>query len=107
MINERLTGWETQLSQQLNADAIQLGISWGLHCFSLVGSTMDSARELLESVDTTHPTLVLASQQMSGRGRQGRNWLASRLGFYGTYAFCLPAGRQLRSGFPLVTGALL
>ncbi|MDP5034233.1 MAG: hypothetical protein NWP31_04735, partial [Solirubrobacteraceae bacterium] len=51
----------------------QLG-SPHLH-FSSIGSTNDRARELADA-GAPHGTLVSADEQSSGRGRQGREWVA-------------------------------
>lgn len=56
--------------------AEELARRWGVprvHLFERVGSTNDVARELAES-GTPHGTVVLAEEQLTGRGRGGRGW---------------------------------
>ena len=53
-----------------------LAQAWGLpavHLYARLGSTNDVARALAE-VDAPHGTLVIADEQLAGRGRSGRGW---------------------------------
>ncbi|OQX61720.1 MAG: hypothetical protein B5M51_07335 [Anaerolinea sp. 4484_236] len=43
------------------------------HYFAQVGSTNDIAAKLLDA-DAPHLSLVLADEQVKGRGRNGRSW---------------------------------
>jgi BirA family biotin operon repressor/biotin-[acetyl-CoA-carboxylase] ligase len=50
-----------------------------------VASTQDEAREL--AADSSVPSLVVASEQLSGRGRQGRSWTQPDRGMFASLAF--------------------
>ena len=50
-----------------------------------VESTQDEARGL--AADTGVPSLVVASEQLSGRGRQGRTWTQPDRGMFASLAF--------------------
>ncbi len=54
-----------------------------LHHFATIGSTMDTARELIES-GVEEGTIVVAECQSSGRGRLGREWFSPQGGIYFT-----------------------
>ncbi len=59
--------------QHLEANLPILGLGKPLHFFESIGSTNDEARLLAEK-GAQHGTLVLADEQLSGRGRRGRAW---------------------------------
>jgi len=54
-----------------------------LHHFHSIDSTMDTARELIES-GAEEGTVVVAESQNSGRGRLGREWFSPQGGIYFT-----------------------
>ena len=56
--------------------------------YERVSSTMDVIIEHLKK-DIEHPILVVAKQQIEGRGRQNSDWFSPDGGFYGTFAFPL------------------
>lgn len=65
-----------------------------VRCYATVGSTMDVAREQVQTLpDTQLPLLVVADVQTSGRGRLGRRWEA-------------PAGSALLASLALRTPQL-
>ena len=48
-----------------------------VHCYGQVGSTMDLCRTALSSLPAHElPLLVVADEQLAGRGRRGRAWVA-------------------------------
>ncbi|NTU79436.1 MAG: biotin--[acetyl-CoA-carboxylase] ligase [Chloroflexales bacterium] len=69
-------------SETLDPTTIAAGLSpralpRTIRCHATVGSTMDLARELLVSLDSSQlPALVVADEQTAGRGRMGRPWVA-------------------------------
>ena len=56
---------------------------------------MDVIIEHLQN-DIDHPILVVAKQQIEGRGRQDSDWFSPEGGFYGTFAFPLSSKLQPR-----------
>lgn len=68
-MEEQLWSWE-------GVPASDLSASWGVphvHLFEHVGSTNDVARRLAAE-GAPHGSVVLAEQQLAGRGRMGRTW---------------------------------
>lgn len=69
-------------SETLDPSTISAGLSpralpRTIRCHATVSSTMDLARELLASLDSSQlPALVVADEQTAGRGRMGRPWVA-------------------------------
>jgi len=63
--------------------------------YERVSSTMDVIIEHLKD-DIDHPILVVAKQQIEGRGRQNSDWFSPDGGFYGTFAFPLSSKLQPR-----------
>ncbi|MCE7749846.1 MAG: biotin--[acetyl-CoA-carboxylase] ligase [Candidatus Heimdallarchaeota archaeon] len=61
--------------------------------YEKVSSTMDVIIEHLQN-DIDHPILVVAKQQIEGRGRQDSDWFSPEGGFYGTFAFPLSSKLQ-------------
>lgn len=68
--------------------------------FETVSSTMDEARKL--SLVVEPPFVVIAKQQTTGRGRQGKTWLSAEGAYLGT--FCINKKRGDLSGFSLAIG---
>lgn len=63
-------------------------MTWQIHHFNSVSSTMDVAKQLL----TQHPMggyVVCARQQEQGRGRQQRSWSSPPGNFYATFVVSL------------------
>ncbi len=54
-----------------------------IHCFSEIGSTMDTAREMARK-GCPHLTVVAAERQGKGRGRLDRAWVSEKGGLYFT-----------------------
>ncbi len=70
-MNERAERWE-------GATATELAARWGVpavHLFHTVGSTNDEARALADG-GAPAGTVVLAEDQLAGRGRGGRGWVS-------------------------------
>lgn len=99
MSAERLNIWESNIV----AACPELA---AVHCFNRVGSTMDSARELLSGSKGKFG-LVLAAHQSQGRGRLGRSWSSGQTGFYGTYYLQSDISSAALAGFSLVLGCIL
>ncbi len=58
----------------LEADAL---LPQTIRCYDQVGSTMDLAREAIAALPPAAlPVLIVAEEQTTGRGRQGRRWIA-------------------------------
>lgn len=69
MIERSATAWE-------GFDAAALADRWGcpaVHLFASLGSTSDAARRLAQA-RAADGTVVLAEEQVAGRGRAGRSW---------------------------------
>ena len=64
---------DVPLADQL--EAVLRGRRFGqpLHCYGRLGSTNEAAARLAHA-DSPEGTLVMAEEQVSGRGRQGRSW---------------------------------
>lgn len=68
-MNERAERWE-------GATAAELAVRWGVpavHLFQTVGSTNDEARALADG-GAPAGTVVVAEEQLAGRGRGGKEW---------------------------------
>ena len=68
-MNARAERWE-------GATAAELGARWGVpavHLFHTVGSTNDEARALADG-GAPGGTMVVAEEQLAGRGRGGKGW---------------------------------
>ncbi len=68
--------------------------------FEKVGSTQDVAREILER--ESPPFAVIASVQLSGRGREGRSWLSPLGGFWATIALEKVSKLQFRASLAII-----
>ncbi len=77
--------------------------------YAEVSSTMDVARELIaeHAVDSAWTGLVLADQQLAGRGRQGRVWHSPGGALLATFIFCVEGGPSMLSGYSLACGVAL
>jgi BirA family transcriptional regulator, biotin operon repressor / biotin---[acetyl-CoA-carboxylase] ligase len=70
------------MQEQLQPEAILQGLATTslprtIHCYGQVGSTMDLCRAALGSLpEQALPLLVVADEQVAGRGRRGRAWVA-------------------------------
>ena len=111
----RVPAWEAELSQQV-ADLRSLGGSesnrgavWEVRCYDSLESTMDAAKcgDFLGVINPGHPGVVLAGQQRSGRGRQGRTWISADQGVYVTFVFSLESPVYSLSGYSLVVGTVV
>jgi BirA family biotin operon repressor/biotin-[acetyl-CoA-carboxylase] ligase len=72
-----------------------------------VTSTMDVATALARA-GAPHGTLVEAAEQTSGRGRQGRRWVApAGTAFLGSWLLRAPTGLDLAALSPAVASAVL
>ncbi|HBN21656.1 MAG TPA: biotin--[acetyl-CoA-carboxylase] ligase, partial [Holosporales bacterium] len=56
-------------------------MTWKIHRFDSVTSTMDVAKDLLVQ-ESSEPYIVLAKQQEQGRGRHQRSWSSPLGNFY-------------------------
>ena len=70
-----------------------------------VGSTQDEARSRL--ADDGSPVLVVAAEQLSGRGRQGREWAQPARGMFASLAFVSDWGSADRTLIPLVAAVAM
>lgn len=66
-----------------------------------VGSTQDEARQRLAA--TRNPTLVVADEQIEGRGRQGRGWTSPDRAMFASFSFVSEWEIADRTLLPLVT----
>jgi biotin-[acetyl-CoA-carboxylase] ligase BirA-like protein len=76
--------------------------------FAAVSSTMDVARSML--IDADGPAwsgIVVADQQLTGRGRQGRSWFAAEGAFMATFGFGYQESVASLSGYSLAVGVAL
>jgi BirA family biotin operon repressor/biotin-[acetyl-CoA-carboxylase] ligase len=95
--------WERELRSGLDED-------WLVRVFESVSSTMDAGRELCAQRPLAEGRgfgLVLARQQSSGRGRQGRIWQSPKRGLFATYVFATRVPLSELSSFALVCGVAL
>ncbi|RIL11904.1 MAG: biotin--[acetyl-CoA-carboxylase] ligase [Proteobacteria bacterium] len=106
---KRLSDWEEEiLSAPHSATGSPAGrIQLNVRCYDSVASTMDQARKELERSDCALPMLVLAAEQTSGRGRQGRQWVDSGDSFLGTFIFKCDQPVAKLAGLPLMVGCVL
>lgn len=76
--------------------------------FAAVSSTMDVARSLLvEGFNADRSGVVVADQQLAGRGRQGRSWFAADGAFMATFIFGYRGSVAALSGYSLAVGVAL
>jgi biotin-[acetyl-CoA-carboxylase] ligase BirA-like protein len=76
--------------------------------FTAVSSTMDVARSLLvEGSAPKERGVVVAEQQLAGRGRQGRSWFAAEGAFIATFIFGYEGSVATLSGYSLAVGVAL
>lgn len=70
---------------------------------------MDIAREILsrEAIGADWSGVVIADNQTSGRGRQGRKWLSGGKAFMGTFIFATSLAVAELSGYSLAVGVAL
>lgn len=80
---------------------------WGrdaVHLYDSVGSTNDVARRLADEEDAPAGTVVLAREQVEGRGRKGRSWHSPKdAGVYLSMVF-RPAAVRNPQLLPLLAG---
>lgn len=85
--------------------ASELANRWGcpeVHLFASLGSTNDVARRLA-AAGSPAGTLVLADEQVAGRGRAGRTW-ASPPGFGLWFSLVAPPAGERAAALPLLVG---
>jgi BirA family transcriptional regulator, biotin operon repressor / biotin---[acetyl-CoA-carboxylase] ligase len=81
--------------------AQSMGFDGEVQAFGQVGSTMDVARGLCFD----RPVLILAREQVHGRGRNGRSWFAAEGALIMTLALKIESDlHPLLAGFSLVVG---
>ncbi|MDC0357283.1 biotin--[acetyl-CoA-carboxylase] ligase [Oligoflexia bacterium] len=102
MPTKRLTTWEAGLSRTLGAQA-----DWTCYCYDQVSSTMDVARDLIPTLTSDSPSVVLARKQSAGRGRRGNAWEATPGAFFATYIFSYAAPLPSVGSVALVAGCTL
>jgi len=77
---------------------------WQIKLFDAIDSTNTYAKEALTRGDVTVPTMIVANQQIGGRGRLGRTFVSpSDTGLYISFALPLPLGTSVVPGL-LTTG---
>lgn len=101
VMEQRLNRWE-------GATATALAAAWNVpvvHLYQRVGSTNDVARRLAEE-GAPSGTIVLAEQQVAGRGRAGRAWASPpNLGVWLSVVLRAPAVADVTL-LPLIIGLL-
>ena len=95
---------ESELSV-LSEEAIRAGgVVWPIFLHEQVDSTNAEALRLLDA-DTDAPFLVLAEQQLQGRGRRGRQWISPYgQNVYFSLAWRIDGGARHLDGLSLVVG---
>lgn len=92
----------------LNFEELQLAGYGIARRYAVVSSTMDVARDLLDaSGESSWSAVVVAEQQLAGRGRQGRSWFSGQGAFMATFAFPVAGGVSALSGYSLAVGVAL
>ena len=77
---------------------------WQIKLFDVIDSTNTYAKEALTRGDITKPTMIIANQQIGGRGRLGRTFVSpADTGLYISFALPLPVGTSVVPGL-LTTG---
>jgi BirA family biotin operon repressor/biotin-[acetyl-CoA-carboxylase] ligase len=99
----RIGNWEDRL-KVLARNALS---NWKCRCFESCDSTMECARELIADLQPGDAGLILARQQLQGRGRQGRSWLSPEQGFFATYVFRAEGDLASVSSYTLSAGAII
>ena len=77
---------------------------WQVEFYHELSSTMDRARQIVAGNQNKAPFLVLAGEQVQGRGRQGSAWQSSRGGMYATYGVTTSVSGAKLLGLSLVVG---
>ncbi len=93
---QRLVDWEQQLAE----------LPYQVRCYATVGSTMDLARVLALELTVTESGLVVARQQLAGRGRRGKSWSQPEAGLYATFVFSSAVNLGHIAGLSLAVGVL-
>ena len=99
-------GYRYQSGKVLSVPMIrQLAHSdWQIKLFDVIDSTNTYAKEALTRGDITKPTMIIANQQIGGRGRLGRTFVSpADTGLYISFALPLPVGTSVVPGL-LTTG---
>lgn len=99
-------GYRYQSGKVLSVPMIrQLAHSdWQIKLFDVIDSTNTYAKEALTRGDITKPTMIIANQQIGGRGRLGRTFVSQAdTGLYISFALPLPVGTSVVPGL-LTTG---
>lgn len=99
-------GYRYQSGKVLSVPMIkQLAHSdWQIKLFDVIDSTNTYAKEALTRGDVTKPTMIIANQQIGGRGRLGRTFVSpADTGLYISLALPLPVGTSVIPGL-LTTG---
>lgn len=68
---------------------------------------MDLSRGYVDQARIDEPILIIAERQSSGRGRQGRKWVAPQSGFFATYLFASRKSEIELQSLPLAIGTVL
>ncbi len=91
----------------LSAQEIALSapsLAWPIHIYDSIDSTNAEALRLVSTSHAT-PFLVLAEQQMAGRGRRGRKWISPfAQNIYYSLALRIEDGLRQLEGLSLVVG---
>lgn len=93
---ERLTNWEQELSD----------LPYQVRCYGKVGSTMDLARTLALELAVSESGLVVAREQLAGRGRRGKSWVQPEAGLYATFVFSSAVSLVQIAGLSLAVGVV-
>ena len=96
---------ELALEQGLGESAP--GVPWCIQIYERVSSTMDAARNVATTMSPEQGGVVLANEQLSGRGRQGRSWFSGEGGFAGTFIFRTQHTLASMVGYSLVVGCVV
>jgi BirA family biotin operon repressor/biotin-[acetyl-CoA-carboxylase] ligase len=80
---------------------------WKVQIYERFSSTMDAARNLATELAPQQSGIVLADEQLSGRGRQGRSWFSAKGGFAGTFVFRSEQSLASMVGYSLVVGCVV
>ncbi len=97
----------TSFTQEINSAFSEGAPHWVVAARDCADSTMNVAREMAGAAEESLPFCIIAREQKTGRGRDGRVWTSAPGGFYATFVLSAGAHGEKLSGFSLMVGSVI